>query len=146
VDQTVYDNILLVGDVAGQVKATTGGGVIYGGLCAKIAGEVATKYLEEQVPLVNYDKLWRKKYGYELKTMQVLRKLLSNIGSDKLDRTLRIFKTENIEYKLKSLLETGDLDMQSNTIKKALFDPKILSILIKGIGKLALNELFSLFK
>lgn len=35
--EPVWDRAFLVGDVAGQVKATTGGGVVYGGLCGMAA-------------------------------------------------------------------------------------------------------------
>jgi geranylgeranyl reductase family protein len=45
VQRTVYGNVLLVGDAAGQVKSTTGGGVVLGGLCACIAGDVASEHL-----------------------------------------------------------------------------------------------------
>ncbi len=35
--------VLLVGDAAGHNKPSTGGGVVFGGICARIAGEEATK-------------------------------------------------------------------------------------------------------
>jgi geranylgeranyl reductase family protein len=146
VRKTVYDNILLVGDVAGQVKATTGGGVIIGGLCAQIAGEAVFQYLEGEDSLVKYDNLWRSKYGFELRSMCTLRKILNKVDDDKFNKIFHRTKEKNIEDKLQDLLETGDLDMQSGVIRNALFDPTILSILIQGLGELALNELFSLFR
>jgi geranylgeranyl reductase family protein len=146
VRRTVYDNILLVGDVAGQVKATTGGGVIIGGLCAQIAGEAASEYLEGRSSLVKYDNLWRNKYGFELKSMCTLRKILNRVDDDRFNKIFHRTREKNIEDKLQHLLETGDLDMQSSVIRNALFDPTILSILVKGMGELALSELFSLFR
>ena len=57
IDKTAYQGLVLVGDVAGQVKPTTAGGVVIGGLCAKLAGEVVTKALEEDSVLVDkYEK------------------------------------------------------------------------------------------
>lgn len=144
-DRTLYGNVLLVGDVAGQVKATTGGGVVTGGLCAKLAGEVASNYLEGNGSLQAYETLWRKKYGFELKTMHSVRRLLNNIDDERFNRVLHFAKKEKIEGKLQELLETGDIDMQSSVIKKVLFDPVIFPALLKVLGKFAFTELFSLF-
>ena len=41
ISKTYFHGFLAVGDAASQVKPTTGGGVIFGLTCAKIAGEVA---------------------------------------------------------------------------------------------------------
>ena len=46
VSRTSFPGMLLVGDAAGHVKPTTGGGVVLGGLCAIEAGKVASKALE----------------------------------------------------------------------------------------------------
>ena len=41
--KTVQGNVMLVGDAAGQVKPTSGGGIYMGAVCAKLAGEVAAR-------------------------------------------------------------------------------------------------------
>lgn len=41
--KTFDDNLLIIGDAAGQVKPTTGGGVVLGGICAIFAGQVASE-------------------------------------------------------------------------------------------------------
>ncbi|MEM1884804.1 MAG: NAD(P)/FAD-dependent oxidoreductase, partial [Candidatus Jordarchaeales archaeon] len=43
VGRTCSGRLLVVGDAAGQVKPTTGGGVVTGGICSKIAGRVAAE-------------------------------------------------------------------------------------------------------
>ena len=62
---TTHLNMLLVGDVAGQVKPTTGGGVVIGSLCAKLAGKAASTYLTTNVQrdLDWYDTEWKRLYG-----------------------------------------------------------------------------------
>ncbi len=52
-------NVLLTGDAAGQVKSTTGGGVVFGGNCAALAGRYATKP-------ERYELEWRLRYGPDL--------------------------------------------------------------------------------
>lgn len=146
VRKTVYESTMLVGDVAGQVKATTGGGVVIGGLCARIAGDVAANHLAGDSSLNDYESLWRGEYGFELNTMCSLRTVLNRIDDDRFTRVFNILKKEKIEDRLKHLLETGDLDMQSGVIRKALLDPKILSILVRGLGRVALSELLCLFR
>jgi flavin-dependent dehydrogenase len=57
--------VLLAGDAAGQVKSTTGGGVIFGGNCASLAGRHVTDPMR-------YELEWRLRYGPDL----VLHKLV----------------------------------------------------------------------
>ncbi|MEM3841630.1 MAG: NAD(P)/FAD-dependent oxidoreductase [Candidatus Micrarchaeaceae archaeon] len=63
---TAKDNVLLVGDAAGQVKATTGGGIIFGGACAIVAADAIEKNIAKGTPLEIYDKMWRALYGMDL--------------------------------------------------------------------------------
>ncbi|MFH1199757.1 MAG: NAD(P)/FAD-dependent oxidoreductase [Candidatus Micrarchaeota archaeon] len=53
---------MLVGDAAGQVKATTGGGVIFGSKCARVAAKEAAKFILEGKP-PNYERAWRRQHG-----------------------------------------------------------------------------------
>jgi geranylgeranyl reductase family protein len=77
---TQKDAFLLVGDAAGQVKATSGGGIVFGGLCAKIAGECSARHLLEGEKL-DYDEKWRFQYGSVLKKHLTLRRLCDALPS-----------------------------------------------------------------
>ncbi len=70
--KTQDGNVLLVGDAAGQVKATTGGGVIFGGLCAKIAAQEILSALKGG-GMPQYEKKWREKYGNALSLHRFIR-------------------------------------------------------------------------
>jgi len=74
--QTQKNNVLLVGDAAGQVKATTGGGIVFGSLCAQTAAECVAQHLREGTPL-DYERRWRAKYGTTLGTHSLLRSALN---------------------------------------------------------------------
>lgn len=51
--------VVLAGDAAGQVKATTGGGIFFGASCGFLAGRYA--FWPEK-----YERAWRKQYGADL--------------------------------------------------------------------------------
>lgn len=147
VNQTVYPGLMLVGDVAGQVKPTTAGGVVVGGLCAKIAGENAVKALESgNIQLIDeYDSAWRAKYGSELQTMLFLRSIFNSLDDDRVNRVFQAFIEEGLEEKFTRLVEDGDMDMQADVIKRAVSDPVILGALAKSAGRIALSEILSVF-
>jgi digeranylgeranylglycerophospholipid reductase len=64
------DRILVIGDAAGQVKPTTGGGIYFGHLGTQIAAEVLDEALGSDNltagQLSRYQKLWKAKMGKEL--------------------------------------------------------------------------------
>jgi len=146
VRRTVYSKVLLVGDAAGQVKPTTGGGVVLGGLCAGIAGDVASEYISgEARDLAQYEKRWREEYGSELRAMLALRRLLNKLSDERLNRAFKAFREEDLQSKANHLLEKGDMDMQAGVIREALTDQSILRALVRSLGRMALGELLSLF-
>lgn len=65
IKKSVADNVLLVGDAACQIKPFSAGGLVYGQIGAKYAGEACVKALEEndfseKFLIENYDKQWKK--------------------------------------------------------------------------------------
>jgi digeranylgeranylglycerophospholipid reductase len=64
------DRVLAIGDAAGQVKPTTGGGIYFGHLGARIAAEVLDEALSSDNltagQLSRYQKQWKAKMGKEL--------------------------------------------------------------------------------
>jgi digeranylgeranylglycerophospholipid reductase len=146
IKHTVYGKLLVAGDAAGQVKPTTGGGVVLGGLCAGIAGDVASEYIGGDTrTLASYERRWRRLYGFELEVMLALRRLLNKLGDDSLNRALAIFREEELHTKAQYLLETGDMDMQAGVIREAMKDPAILGALVRSLGRVVLSEVTSFF-
>ena len=145
--KTAYHGMLLVGDVAGQVKPTTAGGVVIGGLCALLAGESASLFIEggKQTSLDWYEKEWRRLYGHELSTMLTLRRLLNGIGNERLSRMFSAFNEEGMGPRIASLIEDGDMDMQADIIRRAFMDPVLIGVMAKVIGRVLLGEAMSFF-
>lgn len=72
--KTQLGDVCLVGDAAGQTKATTGGGIVFGSLCA---GELAASVKDHLVgtPL-GYEARWRQKYASVLDAHRLIRRTL----------------------------------------------------------------------
>jgi len=68
--RTYGDRVVVIGDAAGQVKPTTGGGIYLGHLGARIAAEVLHEAFSTDnltaARLSRYQKLWKAKMGKEL--------------------------------------------------------------------------------
>ncbi len=120
-EKTAADGVLIVGDAAGQVKPTSGGGVYTGVACAKIAGEVAALAAIEEDASVNrlneYDKRWRAKLGRELGIGMKIHEFMGGLSDAELDELLGSMNTPAI---LDMITEYGDMDHPSILIKKLL--------------------------
>ncbi|MCX7995723.1 MAG: NAD(P)/FAD-dependent oxidoreductase [candidate division WOR-3 bacterium] len=82
--KSVAGQILVVGEAAGQVKTTTGGGVFTGLLCADIAVHYLTKGLKYGNPIDEYEITWRSLLSAELEIGKKIRVIASKIS----DRTI----------------------------------------------------------
>jgi digeranylgeranylglycerophospholipid reductase len=102
-------NVLLVGDAAGQVKSTTGGGVVFGGNCAALAGRHATNPL-------GYELAWRSRFGPDLAMHALLHGYLSSRTESQLaDLGRRIKKTNLDDY----LSRHGHMDKPTRMVGPA---------------------------
>ena len=121
--RTCSERMIAVGDAAGQVKPTSGGGIYYGLLCADIAAGTLHRALAEDDlsarRLARYERAWRKKLGGELRTGYWARKLFERLSDRKIDRLFRIIKSRGID---EALLKAEDLsfDWHGRTIMKLL--------------------------
>jgi geranylgeranyl reductase family protein len=126
--QIVKNRTLLLGDAASQVKPTTGGGLTLGFLCAKLASEVMIKALDEEDMdiLQEYQVLYGKKFGRELKTQRMVHKTFKSLSDDDLDFMFSKLKEVDAEDLIS---EYGDMDTQSPLVKEMLRRGIIFSIL-----------------
>jgi len=142
--RTYWSGIMVVGDAAGQVKPTTGGGVITGGICARIAGKVATDAISNGIFtesfLKTYEDAWRFKLGREFSTMVLARRILNMLPNESLEK---IFQTI-VQNRLAEVVEKfGDIDFQSTVILKMVANPAILKLLPKVLNTVLIEYLRS---
>jgi len=79
------DNLLLAGDAAGQVMATSGGGIPLAVVAGRIAGEIAADHVHGHGALEEYPSRVYRELGRELERSVRIRKMLDGImGSDRM--------------------------------------------------------------
>ena len=117
--RTYGERLVVVGDAAGQVKPTSGGGIYYGLLGAEIAADTLHVALEEgdlsARRLARYERGWKKKLGRELMVGYWARRLFERLSLQQIDRIFEIVKAGNIDA---AMLKARDLsfDWHSKTI------------------------------
>ncbi len=123
--KTVYGNVMLVGDSAGQVKVTTGGGIITGMICAEEAARNASNPQD-------YERAWRSRVGHELKAASMVRSFLSRLEPRDYNALLG-FGERNLDL----IRKYGDMDFHSRMVwemaKRPSNWPAIAGLLLKGI-------------
>ncbi len=127
-ERTATDNVMLVGDAAGQVKPTSGGGVYMGAVCAKIAGEVAARASRKEAVLEEYEKKWRNAVGRELAIGMIIHKSLGKLSDENLNEFIRFLNRPGMSERI---TEYGDMDHPSVLLKE----------LLRGADKLRLVRL-----
>jgi len=82
-EKTYGERVLMVGDAAGQVKPTTGGGIYYSMLCGEVAGEVLAEALDAdelgELRLSEYERRWKELLGRELRVGSVARSIFERL-------------------------------------------------------------------
>jgi geranylgeranyl reductase family protein len=106
---TTTGSIKLVGDAAGHVKASTGGGVVLGCRAAKHA-------ISD-----DYDRLWRNEVGFELRLHLHMHRFLNRLGNRGKDRFFQL-----VSECRDDLERGGDMDSAKKTIDCLIRDPRFL--------------------
>ena len=98
--RTYADRVLVVGEAAGQVKPTTGGGIYYGLLCADIAAEVLHQAFVtgdfSAAVLSAYEKKWRARLNRELTIGYWARTLWARLSNNHIDRLFHLASQEGV--------------------------------------------------
>jgi flavin-dependent dehydrogenase len=102
--KTYAERLIVVGDAAGQVKPTTGGGIYYGLLCADIAANILHRALASNTlsakSLADYEREWRRKLRQELRIGYQARKFYERLSDGQIDRIFDIIKSQGIDEAL----------------------------------------------
>jgi digeranylgeranylglycerophospholipid reductase len=130
IPKTYSDGFLVVGDAASQVKPTTGGGVIFGLTCARVAGEVAYEAVKMQdfseAFLSRYQSRWKRLVGFELAAMLRMRRMLNSLSDSRIDGMIELCSRLGVD----SVLEkAGDLDFQGRSLIPMIKYPGALAVI-----------------
>jgi len=135
---TVADGVLILGDAAGQVKPTSGGGLCTGGICAQIAGETAGNAAQAKKvtceALSVYEERWHKEIGKELRFGLVARRFLSALTDEEIDLAFVAIDRPEI---LSLISREGDIDYPSRLFRTLLAQKDLLTnilVLLPSLG------------
>lgn len=131
ISKSYSNGFLAVGDVASQVKPTTGGGVILGMTCAKVAAEVSHEALRindfSSKLLETYQKRCKEISGFDVNIMLKMRKILDKLSDKNVDDAINFCTKLRLDKALQNL---RDIDFQGQALLGALQNPRMLTALI----------------
>jgi len=124
--KTYHDGLLTVGDAASQVKPTTGGGVVMGLTCAKIAGETAYEAIKHGDSsadfLSRYQRRWQRAIGFDMAVMRHIRLMLNRLPDDRLNKIISLCSQLHLDTTLQNV---RDIDFQGKSLLPILKNPNM---------------------
>ena len=100
ISRTYGDRLLVVGDAAGLVKPTTGGGIYYSLVSASIAADVLTDVFEENdfssARLADYEQRWRASLEDELDAQLEFRTLAQRMSDEDIEGLFELARTDGV--------------------------------------------------
>jgi flavin-dependent dehydrogenase len=131
IKQAYANGFLVSGDCASQVKPTTGGGVIFGLTCAKIASETVNQALQLGDISSNVLQLYQKRcsdlLSFDFQVMLRLRRFLDSLSDEKLDELLRFVTKLGVD---RALRDVDELDFQGKMMLTALRKPSMVAAIV----------------
>jgi flavin-dependent dehydrogenase len=134
IDRTYADRTLVIGDAAGLVKPTTGGGIHYSILSAELAAQVAVGALKsdrlDAESLAAYERAWRDQLGEEFAEQRSLRELVTRLSDRELDSFFELARTDGI---MPIVRKTAQFNHHRHLIRALLRHPPARKILFRSI-------------
>jgi len=100
IDRTFGDRMLAIGDAAGLVKPTTGGGIYYSIVSASLAADVAVDALArdrlDAQTLSTYERAWRAELADEFAAQHELRDVVTKLSDQAIDSFFELAHTDGI--------------------------------------------------
>ena len=121
--RTFGERLLVVGDAAGQVKPTTGGGIYYSLLASEIAADTLHKAFSRNdlstSQLSHYEKEWKALLSHELETGYYARRLFEVLKDCQIDFLMHTIASNGIYSELADS-RTLSFDWHSGVISKVM--------------------------
>jgi len=135
ISRTYSHRVVAVGDAAGLVKATTGGGIYYSLLSARMAGEVLGRSLRadrlQASDLQPYEAAWKRRLGEELKAQLRLRLLSQRLGDHDIDAFFDLARTDGV---MPIVRKTARFNQHRDLIVSLLRHPPARRVLLRRLS------------
>ena len=137
-NKIVQNRLLLIGDAAGQLKPTSGGGLLIAFDACRIAcGYVAQAIAHDDMDiLMGYQKEFQKEYLREFHYQFKVQSTLEMLSDEDLDYLFLKLKENDGEHLIS---EYGDMDTQSRLVKEFIKRGLIFKIIPKFLFKKVVN-------
>lgn len=136
--RTYGARLLAVGDAAGLVKATTGGGIYYSLLSAGLASEVLGRALRADrlhaSALQPYEAAWKARLGPELRAQLRLRQLAHQLSDADIDAFFDLARTDGV---MPIVRKTARFNQHRDLILSLLRHPPARRVLLRRLGRVA---------
>jgi digeranylgeranylglycerophospholipid reductase len=135
IPRTFADRVLAVGDAAGLVKATTGGGIYYSLVSAAMAADVLTPAILaarlEAAHLAVYEQRWRARLGPELDAQLSLRRLAHCLDDTDINGFFELARTDGI---MPLVRRTAQFNQHRHLIRALFKHQRARDILFKRLA------------
>jgi geranylgeranyl reductase family protein len=97
--KTYAGQVMAVGDAAGMVMPTNGGGIATAMISGQIAGQSAADHIQKGIPISEYERRWKEVMGKEMRVSTKLRRLADHfMGNDFIfNLLLHLLRTQGIK-------------------------------------------------
>jgi digeranylgeranylglycerophospholipid reductase len=138
IPRTYATRVLAVGDAAGLVKATTGGGIYYSLLSAGMASSVLASALRTDrlhaAALQPYEAAWKARLGPELRAQLRLRLLSQRLSDADIDAFFELARTDGV---MPIVRKTAKFNEHRDLILSLLRHPPARRVLLRRLGNRA---------
>jgi len=126
-ERTSGSRTLLVGDAAGLVKPTSGGGIYTGVRSAQHAAAVAAECCGRgsftDRDLADYDRRWKEDFGRELEIGWHLLRVRQQMTPEEIDTVLAALRDPEIT---EIIVRQGDMDRPGALARRLLTNPRVI--------------------
>ena len=133
IGKTFSKGVLVVGEAAGQIKTTTGGGIYWGIIAAHHAAETIKLAFSagdfSEKTLSEYEKRWRGELGSEISLGKHFHRFFSRLDDEGIDK---LFDAAMEDGLLSFIAERGRFDWHLDAVIKILRSPNLRRVLLAG--------------
>jgi len=142
IPRTYLDRVVVIGDAAGLVKPTTGGGIYYSILSGDLAADVLADGLKSNRLgadfLQKYETGWRKRLSEEFDAQLTLRKIAQSLKDDDIENLFELAQTDGIIPLIRS---TARFNQHKDLIVALFKHPEARKILLRNFATAFLTPL-----
>jgi flavin-dependent dehydrogenase len=134
IPRTYANRLLVIGDAAGLVKATTGGGIYYSVVSGDIAAEVLADALRRdtlaEAALATYQHRWRARLMPEFRAQLAMRMLAQRLTDAEIDALFELARTDGI---MPIVRRTAEFNRHRNLIIALFKHPPVRRVLFRRL-------------